>query len=706
MRRSSIFSRIGFILGLLTAEVPAAEAATDALIDALDLNRPELAKVKTAADRDDMPAARMAFAAYLRTRTNVRWHFDPADPPKEIDTAELKLADDALVRRFSPMGVPYQFDGPINWRFNATTQRDSKVPVTHEWTWVLNRNQYWPAMAKVYLSTGKIAYAQEASRQIADWCAQNPAPEKLGSRYFSPWRQIEAGIRMGSSWPDTFFLLLRSPEAFPDDVLLAMVDTMRGHAEYLDKFPTHGNHLTMEMNGLYHVGALFPEFKAAAKWRADAIDRQRAELEVQVYPDGAQIELTSSYHCLALQMFLNTYRLAVLNDLPTPDGYRQALEKMFAMTMWAMMPERTLPDFNDSDRESSIAMLKQGLELFPERTDWKWIVTDGKAGNAPKDTSHFFPYAGYAVMRSDWSRDARCLITEGGPYGYSHQHEDKLSFIMSAYGSRLVSEAGIVPYFQSDSRTYSISARGHNVLSADGMQQHRYGRSRGTYVTKEPLDLNWRSTPQFDYVESSYGRGHDETWSERNLRGFVHTRRVLFVKPDYWAIIDSVVPEDKEEHTYASAFHLEAPEALIDADTARVTTTGRERATLAIIPLPAPDLTVKIIKGQTEPELLGWIGNDTLDLVPVPTAYYTRRAKGPVHTLYVLAPAPPGKASPIDRVEPGTTTNAAVSAKIVFAKDAVYGRGADEVAMTAEGEVVARRADGTTFSSRRAATAK
>jgi hypothetical protein len=143
---------------------------------------------------------------------------------------------------------------------------------------------------------------------------------------------LEAGIRMSREWPEIYHRLLRSPDVFPDDVLLAMVDTMRRHADYLDAFPSAGgNWLTMEANGEFHVGALFPEFRDAPRWREKALERLRREINAQVYPDGAQIELTPGYHNVALVNFVGALRLARRNDVPLPPGYQEGLEKMYAL---------------------------------------------------------------------------------------------------------------------------------------------------------------------------------------------------------------------------------------------------------------------------------------------------------------------------------------------------------------------------------------
>ncbi len=41
-----------------------------------------------------------------------------------------------------------------------------------------------------------------------------------------------------------------------------------------------------------------------------------------------------------------------------------------------------------------------------------------------------------------------------------------------------------------------------------------------------------------------------------------HTRSVLFLKPDYWIIVDALAASDDVEHSYEFLFHLDADEAV------------------------------------------------------------------------------------------------------------------------------------------------
>ena len=120
------------------------------------------------------------------------------------------------------------------------------------------------------------------------------------------------------------------------------------HGRYLRRYPTSGNWLTMEMNGLYHVGVLLGFVREASDWRRFALSRLLSELDTQIYPDGAQIELTPGYHNVALRSFLGPVDIAGAYGYHLPDDYLARLERMFEYNMWVMRPDRDAPRWNDS----------------------------------------------------------------------------------------------------------------------------------------------------------------------------------------------------------------------------------------------------------------------------------------------------------------------------------------------------------------------
>jgi hypothetical protein len=609
----------------------------------LDLKRPSLAGVRKAVRRGDAKAAVAALAAYFRDRQSPRGLL-PAKP-EAASTSSSELIAEAeriLAHRLSSVGIEHQFGPEIDWHYNPTYEPDSPFDRDNEWTWQLNRHHMWETLARAYRLTGEERYAEEFVRQMMHWIRSCPVPRgEADQRPFSTWRTIEAGIRMAYSWPETFFSFVNSPN-FTDQALVTMVASFAEHARYLRSFPTRGNWLTMEMDGLFHVGLLFPEFRESTEWRQFAVETLFAELDRQVYPDGAQIELTPGYHDVALRNFLRPLQLASRNGQKLPDGYLQRLERMFAFLLWISTPDGDVPRFNDAWSVDVPERLAEGARLFPERRDFLWLATRGREGTMPDHRSHLFPFAGIAVMRSDWTREANYLALDAGPFGFGHQHEDKLSFVLYLRGVPFIVDAGSYAYDASKWRRYVLSARGHNVVHVDGKEQKRRGKPREAYVVDRPVPLVWKSADRFDYLEAAYG-GPDELF-EDSLRAR-HTRRVLYLRgsrseKDLWVILDSLEPFDDRPHSYTSVFHLDVPQVEVRQDQALLRAT-KAGVTMEMRWARLPGLAVRVVEGQEEPVVQGWmpLAHGRRGVRAIPTPHFEIERSGSFHLGYLISTA-------------------------------------------------------------------
>lgn len=603
---------------------------------ALNLDWPGLEKVKQAAEAQDWAGARREYVSYLRS-TPRPWHFDwrakPSQPQPNYDT---RRADEILARRFVVVSVPYDFKGgDIDWTVNPTN------PVNHEWVWQFSRHSFWVDLGRAYWATLDEKYAQEFVWQLQDWIKDCPVPQRVNNGVGSRWRTIECGIRMGQTWPNAFFYFLSSP-SFTEDAIINMMKSFVEHARYLRSYPTSGNWLTMECNGLYHVGALFPEFKEAEGWRQTAVERMYAELENQVYPDGAQIELAPGYHWVALVNFKMLYDVARLTGFSLPPDYLAKLERMWDYLMWIADPEGQTPALNDSGRTNVRSLLQEGLKYFPARQDWKYIATGGQEGQPPAKLSLALSWPGHYVMRTGWGREDLYCFFEAGPFGYGHQHEDKLGFVLNAYGSSLVIDTGVYTYDASEWRRYVLGPYAHNTVFVDGKGQNRRGEPRETYVNKQPETNPWLSTEGLDYVAGIYNEG----FGSQKERLATHRREIIFVKPDYWLIVDTLTPADEQPHHYTAYFHLRPPEARIVEGTKNIVTDNGDKANLAILPIrldkAGPQaLEARVIKGQKEPFLLGWTLKSGLECEPIPVATFEWQATGASQIAYVFYPLRP-----------------------------------------------------------------
>jgi len=652
------------------------------LFEALDLELPEMQAVKTAVAAEDLAAAKRALANHIRTREAPKWVRQRSGGRRRGRETDILEEAEKLLRReftFGFHGAPSytaSFGDRIDWGANPT-EGEYK---THLWNESLNRHFHFATLVRAYTETGEDRFAEGLVRDWVDWVEQNPRPmDSSGNDVKWPygcyaWQTLTTGIRLENTWPNALYRCLGSP-AFTDNAVAAILGSVCDQARHLVKWPTGHNWLTEECMGLYTAGMLFPEFREAAGWRRTAIERLYGQLTDEVYPDGAEYELAAGYGNWVVRNFVNLLDRARLNGLEAelPDDLVPRMEKMFGYVMSVSMPDGRMPGLNDSGNADVKGLLETGHGLFPNREDFLYVASERAQGKAPAEISIGLPWSGHYVMRSGWDAEALFMLFDSGPYGSAHQHEDKLHFVVSAYGKQLVLDPGNFSYDASRWRRYVLTTPGHNTVMVDGMGQHRRGK-RETYFWPRPWqgdaptenDTLWVNKPDFDYARGTYrdgygrpeARAREEGRPERGgyemVTGITHTRRVLFLKPDYWVIADTMAADDDAEHVYESLFHLDAVEAQADESALSVTTHDADSANLAIVPMADGGLRVRIVSGQDDP-VQGW-ANDPWR--PVPTAVYSKAGRHTTWLAYALYPTRPGQIMPVISVEPAPTEKA------------------------------------------------
>lgn len=643
---------------LTPAEVRQHEAA---VLNALDLSRPELAQVAAAWKRKDAAKAERDLAAYFRNRTSVHW--GPATDstePVTLTPREKQVADDAVAGRLAGGGNPYTHlfpKGEMDWHYNATYHTPGMAP-DDEWQWQMNRMSFWGDLADAYRATHDERYAQAFVSEMGSWVAQCPVPDHAANNPDSAWRTIEAGIRMGGSWPDAFFAFRRS-RAMSDADLIVFVDAFLDHARYLRNYHTHLNWFTMEMSGLYAAGALFPEFKDAAEWRSYASNALAEEAHKQILSDGAQAELSTGYQNVALGNILKIAEIARWTGRTgeLPAGYSEPLQKGYEWQMNIMTPTWNTPRLNDSGGANLPALFsKMAVVNFPGNPEFKWVASGGAEGTQPDYTSIFLNRSGLAVMRSGWTHTDNYLLFRLGPLGMGHMHQDKLGIIVYPYGRDLIFDSGGGSYEHSKWRQWAVSTYSHNCMIVDGLAQNRQTTSPDPWhdpdlVSQGPIDGHWQSNSVFDFASGMY----DEGYGPKSLRPASQQRDVLYLKPDMYVIADRVRPNDIFTHSYQDRWQLLTTHTHLDRATHALETTDAGEANVAIVPLLTSGLKVRAVSAQEFPEILGWNIRvyDNPRRVPATTLLHTLDSPGPRILLTLIVPLKPGEANPVATVTPG-----------------------------------------------------
>lgn len=516
---------------------------------------------------DNLTATEDDILKYYRHRVTENWPLPPGtltDLRLNIDKLSpeqiLAEADQILnFRLFGDDSMPRVTDeGDIDWFFNPISSL--------QWLWRLHRHQWWPVLGLAYQTSGNENYARAFVDQMLDWISRNPLPPRKNEKNYA-WRLMEAGLRLRVSWIPCFALFYQSPN-FTESAKLTMLRSIFDHAQFLFYHKTNRNHLLRESNGLAYAGVYFSEFHNAALWKKKALNRIDQEVQNQINHDGTHIEMSVGYQWLVVDELQKTYNLLQANDLSLPkQNLNVILKKMYRVLAHLIRPDGSFPEMNDGFIRWKYNRLAEAGRKF-EQDELIFVGTAGKRGTAPKVTSVEFENAGLYIMRSDWTKDGRYMIFDAGPYGGPHGHEDKLSFELFAFGKPFIVDSGSYTYQKTDPfRSYFVGSQGHNTVMVDGMSQIRRWNPKnlkpkpvlGTHAT-------WISKPGFDYVQSSYSEGYGVFSLRRPpdanaITDVTHTRHILFVKPDYWVIIDEM--QASQHHDYEMLFHA-SPEIKVN----------------------------------------------------------------------------------------------------------------------------------------------
>ncbi|MGN6757463.1 MAG: alginate lyase family protein [Thermomicrobiales bacterium] len=624
---------------------------TDFFTKVVDSTQPGLAELPALAARGDFATARQRFAAEVRRtlqperflrarRTFEGTHFMyPGETTAEAAERILRL-------ELISCGTPHQFTGEVDWYANPTFNQYK------EWTWQLSRHPEWAILAARYRETGDERYAAAFVRFFQSWVRQAPVPEDASGNATRCWRTIETGIRMGGSWQWALHSFYRSPH-FTDDVLVDWYKSVWEHGWRLRNFHRTHNWLIMEMNGLGQIGLLYPQFRDAPAWRAYAFDRLVQELGSQVYPDGFQFELSTGYHQVVVRNYEWLWEVYDAFNEPVPAAFRAGLEPLHAANVRLMMPDGRLPDLNDGGWHAVAPLLRRAVNLYPERADFRWAASDRREGTPPAETSLAFPYAGYYVSRTGWEPDAVWVFFDGGPFGFAHQHEDKLNLLLHAYGRLLLTEGGNYAYDASEMRRYVLSTRSHNTVRVDGQDQNRrkhFNQAAAGDLIQQPAGARWHATARYDSAEATYDEGYGPDAS----RTATHQRRVICLKTGLAGlgacvlVVDRLTPHDGAAHEYTALWHFAGDQVETDGLTARGVDT--DQPNLTILAAGPADLRLTLVSGQETPEWQGWRStgqHQQGEYAPAPAASYAWTANAPSRVVTLLYPTRAGATCPV-----------------------------------------------------------
>jgi len=570
--------------------------------------------------------------------------------------AELLTSADALVTRRAPH-VPW----------NVLDPGDAEAAGDTRLVWELNRHQWVVRLAQAWTLTGDDRYAEACVRAIDAWLEANPPG--VGVNWAS---SVDVSMRM-MSWCWTLMLLRDSPAISPAWVhtLLAAIWLHATHVRrYLSYNGSRSTDLTGEALGLFYASTLFPEFREAEGWREVAVRTLVAESEAQVCADGVHVEQSTCYHRYSVDTYLHFLLLAERNGIDVPEHVHRSVRQMLEFLLAVRQTDGTIPAIGDDDGGTLLPLTDRSTAdsrgLFAVaaamfgRGDFAWAA-DGLApevlwlmgpdggrtfdrisATAPaNDASRVFPSGGYAVMRSGWEPDAHQAIVDIGPIGCpvsgGHGHADLLSIQCTIFGEPCLVDAGT--YSSSGAtqwRDFFRSTAAHSTVIIDGVSQAEPAGPFGWRDQPRVRLREWHSTPEFDFLDAE----HDGYLSLPDP--VVHRRRVIFVKPGYWILIDDL--SGAARHQVDLTFQFGPLDVTLGTHPwARAQTPGGRVLWISTFPSAPAHPSLKC--GELSPPM-GWISREYGERQPAPMLNYSFSVALPWRIVTLLLPDRQGLASP------------------------------------------------------------
>ena len=531
----------------------------------------------------------------------------------------------------------------------------------------LHRHQWVVRLAQAWSVTRDERHAAACIKAIDAWLDANPPGLGLNwaTSADAPYRLV--------SWTWMLLLVRDAPvvsAAWVQRVLAAIWVHATHVRRYLSYHRSGNAELLGEALGLFYAATVFPEFRDAPRWRDVAFRILVGECDAQVCQDGVHVERSTCYHRYALEIYLHFLVLADRNGIAVPDALRERVRQMVEFLLAIRRPDGTIPAIGDDDGGTLLPMdgratgdvrglFGVAAAIFGRRDfawgaegltpDVAWLL--GPAGvrafddlppAAPaSDPSQVFPSGGYASMRSGWGPDAHHAIVDIGPLGCpvsgGHGHADLLSIQCSIFGEPCLVDAGTYA-LAADApwRDYFRGTSAHSTVVIDGVSQAQPAGPFGWHAQPRVRLREWHSTGEFDFLDAE----HD---GYRALPDpVVHRRRVIFVKPGYWILIDDL--SGAARHDVELTFQFSSPGVTLMAHPWARAQTARGPV-LWVCPFPSAPVKAALRSGEVSP-IRGWVSDHYGQRRAAPMLIYSFGVALPWRIVTLLLPDRQGSATP------------------------------------------------------------
>ncbi|MDY0354653.1 MAG: DUF4962 domain-containing protein [Sedimentisphaerales bacterium] len=521
-----------------------------------------------APDASKMPLPPRAELLARIPATHPRLFLRPENLPRlrALAQGEMKAEYEALVRQCDRIlaDPPPTAEPP---KYPLEMERKSEEWRVMWWgnrTYTIKALDSAATLAFTRLLGGPEEYGREAKRILLE-CAKWDPKGSTGYRY-----NDEAGMPYNYYFARTYSfvndLLSEGEKQICRDVMKVRGDEMYDHLCPRHLWRPYASHSNRAWHFLGEIGIAFlGEIDGAEDWVWFATN-----VFFNVYPvwsddDGGWHEGVS-YWASYLNRF--TWWADVMREAMGIDVYRKPFfSNVGYYAMYLMPPGKVGGGFGDLTARRTAAQNRQLMTVLAAQAQnphWQWYVEqvggpDSAGGyigfvrgmlpavqpEAPDDlpTSRLFAGTGQAYLNTDLTDAAESVqvVFKSSPFGtQSHGYEANNSFLLWAYGQRLLIRSGYRDIYGSDHhQNWMWSTRSTNCITVNARGQRKHTPTAQGRITA------FETTPTIDVVVGDAGDAYE---SEAGVESF--KRAILFVKPDLIVVYDRLRTSEPSTFEY------------------------------------------------------------------------------------------------------------------------------------------------------------
>lgn len=632
--------------------------------------------------RLDVPADPDGYAAYRRQHSP-EFFFRAADRPAyqpvllqilgQPGCQELVNSADQLGRgrfryfftRAGGLGLPLDwYRNPFTDQRVSPVDHWSRIPVFSPETgdlkviWEPGRFASAFALARAYWVSGDEAHAETFWQLVESWIGANPP------NHGAHWRcGQEIALRL-MAWCFALYAFAGSPATTPERLVL-MVGAIAAQADRIARGHTYArlqrnNHAISEGMGLWTVGILFPELRAAGAWREAGRRMLEEEAGRQIYADGAYVQHSTNYHRLMLHDYTWSIRLGEVSGCELSSNLRERVRKASEF-LYQLQDGGSggVPNYGANDGAlilplnscgytdfrpvlGSVHYLFEGMQLYPpgpwdEDLVWLFGPEALESGEVQVERTPWrASEGGYYTLRGgrSWGM-IRCATLRDRP-----SQADMLHLDIWRDGVNVACDPGTFSYYAEPPWDNGlVSTRVHNTVSVDGADQ----MERGPHF----LWLTWLKSRLRHYLVSEEGHlvyfegTHDGY--ERLPQPVSHRRGVLKAGEDVWVVVDDLL--GKGEHDLRLHWLLNDFPFEVDDGRMRVALSvgdGRYGLSMSLCLPEAVRARFDVLRGTENSVPRGWQSHYYGVRQPALSTMLCSRAVPPCRFISVFAPEAPG----------------------------------------------------------------